>query len=331
MRVAIIGAGNWGTHLVRNFCELLGEDDVIVSDHEEERLKKVKEHHPGIAVTQDFGSLLADVEIEAVVIATPVITHFALAKEALEAGKHVLVEKPIAMRVEEAKELIDLADREGRTLMVDHLLEYHLAVEEMKRWIDSGELGEIYYLYSQRVNLGVVRTEENALWSLGPHDISVFLYLLEQEPLRVSAHGKVYLQRDQGIEDVVFLSLEFANGVIAHAHLSWLDPHKIRKITLVGNRRTMVFDDMAREKLKVFNRRVERAVGGFQLYMGEANTIELESEEEPLKRMARHFLESIKDNTEPRSDGRDGLRVLRVLAAAQRSLVEGGKPVKLEA
>jgi predicted dehydrogenase len=327
MKVAVIGAGNWGQHLVRNFCALLGEGDVLVSDLDEGRLKEAKEHHPGIAVTQDLDGLLTDGGLDAVVVATPSATHFALAKQALLAGKHVLVEKPISLRLNEAEELIELADRQGRRLMVDHLLEYHPAVEDMKRRVDSGELGEIYYFYSQRLNLGVVRTEENALWSLGPHDISVFLYLLKQEPLRVTAHGGVYLQR--GIEDVVFLDLEFPDGVIAHAHLSWLDPQKVRRITIVGSKRMIIFDDTAQEKLTLFDRRVEWRGGGFRLHAGEAHAIELKSEE-PLNRMTGHFLESIKNSITPRSDGRDGLRVLRVLAAAQRSLEGRGRPVMVE-
>lgn len=330
-KLAVVGIGNWGKNHLRTFVSLLGENCVIACDTDTGCLERAQAQYPQLETTTQIGDVLGNSSIDAVVIATPAVTHFDLAKKALEAGKHVLVEKPIALRVEEAEELIELADHQCRRLMVDHLLEYHPAVEEMKQCIDRGELGEIYYLYSQRLNLGVIRTEENALWSLGPHDLSVILYLLGKEPARVSAHGSAYLQKESGIHDVVFLNLGFPDGVIAHAHLSWLDPHKIRKITAVGNRKTVVFDDMAREKLKVFDKRVERTVGGFQLYVGEDNTVELESEEEPLKRMARHFLESIKDNTRPRSDGRDGLRVLRVLAAAQRSLEEGGKPVRLEA
>ncbi len=330
MRVAIVGAGNWGKHLLRNFCELLGEEDVIVSDIDEKRLKEAKAQHVGIVVTQDFDNLLMDRRIDAVVIATPVVTHFELAKKALEAGKHVLVEKPISLDIDEAMELVKLARRTGRTLMVDHLLEYHPVVEEMKRRIDSGEFGEIYYLYCQRLNLGVIRTEENALWSVGPHDISVILYLLGKEPIRVSAHGGVYLQKEEGIDDVVFLNLEFNNGVRAHSHLSWLNPCKIRKITVIGSEKMMVFDDLAPEKLKIFDRRAERVEGGFQLHAGGTYAIEFNLEEEPLKRMATHFLESIKDNTAPRSDGRDGLQVLQVLAAAQRSLEKGGRTVEPE-
>lgn len=328
MKVAIVGAGNWGKNLVRVFCEALGEESVTVCDLDRERLQAIKERHLQVLLNKDLGAVLADRGVEAVVIATPAVTHFELAKRALSAGKHVLVEKPLAMEISQAEALIELAEQVDRRLMVDHLLEYHPAVEELKRLIQEGEFGRIYCLYSQRLNLGVVRAEENALWSLGPHDISVFLYLLGQEPLRVSAHGGSYLQRE--IEDLVFLSLEFPQGVMAHAHLSWLDPYKIRKITVVGSKKMMVFDDTAQDKLLLFDRRADQVEGGFQLHTRETHAIELKSEEEPLKRMATHFLESIQNNIRPRSDGQDGLRVLRVLTAAQRSLEGGGRPVSLE-
>lgn len=329
MRVAIIGTGNWGRNHVRVFAELLGAANVIACDLDRRRLQTLQEHHPDVQVTSNLELVMADQGVEATVIATPAATHFSLAKQALEAGKHVLVEKPMALKLDEAERLIELADREDRKLMVDHLLEYHPAVEKLKELVWEGELGQIYHLYSERLNLGVIRTEENALWSLGPHDISAFLYLLGKEPLRVSAHGGVYLQRAQGIEDVVFLDLEFADGVLAHAHLSWLGPQKVRKVVLVGSRRMAVFNDASQERLKIYDKGAERDDGGFRLRVGGIRMIELPAEE-PLQRMARHFLNSIENDAIPRSDGQDGLRVLRVLTAAQRSLEEGGKPIELE-
>lgn len=329
MKVAIVGTGNWGKNHVRVFAELLGAANVIACDLDRGRLKAVQERHPDVQVTTDLEPILADEKVKAVVIATPAATHFSLAKQALEADKHVLVEKPLALELAEAQSLIELAAARDRRLMVDHLLEYHPAVERLKELVQEGELGQIYYLYSERLNLGVIRTEENALWSLGPHDISIFLYLLGEEPLRVSAHGGAYLQRAQGIEDTVFLDLEFADGVLAHAHLSWLDPQKVRRVVLVGSRRMAIFDDMAQERLRIYDKGAERDDGGLRLRAGDARTIELPPEE-PLRRMAEHFLRSIEGNTAPRSDGRDGLRVLRVLAAAQRSLEEGGRPVEPE-
>lgn len=331
MRIGIVGAGNWGRNLVRVFCDLLGEESVIVCDVERKRLQTIGERHPGVALTEDLEALMADRRVEAVAIATPAVTHFELARQALISGRHVLVEKPLAMELAQAEELIALAEREDRRLMVDHLLEYHPAVETLKRLVDEGELGELLYLYSRRLNLGVIRTEENALWSLGPHDISVFLYLLGREPLRVSARGGAYLQREEAIEDVVFLDLEFAGGIRAHTHLSWLDPQKVRQLVLVGSRRMAVFDDaaQAQEKLKLYDYSAARGEGGWQARLASGRTIVL-SPEEPLRLMARHFLDSIGRGFMPRSDGRDGLRVLRVLAAAQRSLEEGGRPIEVE-
>ena len=328
MKVAIVGTGNWGKNHVRVLAELLGEANVIACDLDRGRLKAIQERHPNVQVAPNLEPVLADQGVAAVVIATPAATHFSLAKQALEAGKHVLVEKPLALELAEAQSLIEFARARDRKLMVDHLLEYHPAVERLKELVQEGELGEIYYLYSQRLNLGVIRTEENALWSLGPHDISVFLYLLGKEPLRVSAHGGAYLQRAQGIKDVVFLDLEFADGVLAHAHLSWLDPQKVRRVVLVGSRRMAIFDDMARERLRIYDKGVEWDDGGLRLRAGGARPIELPTEE-PLRRMAEHFLRSIEGDAAPRSDGRDGLRVLQVLAAAQRSLEEGGRTVAL--
>jgi len=325
-KIAILGVGNWGKNLARNFCEILGEQDVTICDSDKERLEAMKRKYPGVKTEGDFESLVSNEKIQAVAVATPAVTHFQLAKRALQEGKHVLVEKPLAMEIDEAVDLINLAKEKNKTLMVDHLLEYHPAVEEMKRRIDSGELGQIYYAYGQRVNLGVVRTKENALWSLGPHDISVLLYLLGEEPKRVSAHGGVYLQKEENIEDVVFLDLEFAGSLRAHSHLSWLDPHKIRKMTVVGDREMMVFDDMeSRDKLKIFDKGAEeKNEGRFNVRFGDVHIPNIELAE-PLKRMCLHFLDCVENGKRPRSDGYDGLRVLKVLDAAQRSLDSGGK------
>jgi predicted dehydrogenase len=327
-KLALVGTGNWGKNLVRNFCELLGAQNVTVCDTDEKTLETIGTKHPGVKTTADFERLVSDEAIQALVIATPAITHFQLAKRALQKGKHVLVEKPIAMEISQAIELINLAEKQSRVLMVDHLLEYHPAVEQMRQRIDSGELGQIYYAYGQRVNLGVVRTEENALWSLGPHDISVLLYLLGQEPKRVSAHGGIYLQKEKHIEDVVFLDLEFTDNLRAHSHLSWLDPHKIRKMTIVGDRAMMVFDDMeSRNKLQIFDKGAQLTnQGGFHVRFGDVYMPNVELAE-PLRKMCTHFLDCVAAGKQPRSNGYDGLRVLKVLDAAQRSLESGGKPM----
>lgn len=316
-KLAVVGVGNWGKNLLRNFSLLLGEERVIACDTDVKRLQELHPHYRKLKAVSDFSALLDDAQVDAVVIATPVVTHFELARQALLAGKHAFVEKPIALRSAEAQELIDLAEHKKRVLMVDHLLEYHPAVERLKQIIHNGDLGDLFYLYSQRLNLGVIRTEENALWSLTPHDISVMLYLLEKEPVRVHAHGACYLQED--IEDMVFVTLEFPNEIVGHIHASWLDPQKIRTLVVVGSKKMAIFDDTAQQKLVLLNKFATRGDRGFVLHDEGAHVEPIEAQE-PLQRACEHFLLCIGRGEQPRSDGRDGLRVLRVLEAAQRSL-----------
>lgn len=324
-RLAVVGAGGWGRNLVRNFVEILGADRVTVCDANAGTLAA---QPPGVRKESDFDRALSDAE--AVVIATPAPTHFALAHRALKAGKHVLVEKPISLTSEEARTLADEARRADRRLMVDHLLLYHPAVREMKRIVEAGTLGDLYYLYGQRLNLGVVRTVENALWSLGSHDVSVFLHLVDAKPVSVSAHGAVYLQKDRGIEDVAFLHLTFANGVQAHTHVSWLDPHKVRRFTVVGSERMLVFDDMlSEEKLVVHNRRMEKPSTGRYVFREVESSTKHVEEREPVREMCTHFIECVRDGREPISGPDNGLAVLRVLESAQRSILEGGRAVEL--
>ncbi|MFN3487444.1 MAG: Gfo/Idh/MocA family protein, partial [Planctomycetota bacterium] len=211
-----MGVGNWGKNLLRNFCALLGEERVIACDTDLKRLQELRSQYPNLEIVSKFSVLLENSRVDALVIATPVVTHYELTHQALLAGKHVFVEKPMALRSAEAQELIELAQQKRCVLMVDHLLEYHPAIEQLKKIVQNGDLGDIFYLYSQRLNLGVIRTEENALWSLTPHDISVMLYLLEQEPVRVHAHGACYLQKD--IDDMVFVTLEFRDKILGHIH-----------------------------------------------------------------------------------------------------------------
>ena len=323
MKIAILGAGNWGKNHVRVFCELLNEKNIIVYDSDTSRREAMKAAYPSVSLSSE--PVLSDVDV--VVIATPAVTHYALAREALLAGRHVLVEKPIAMTSQEAEELVVLAEERDRILMVDHLLEYHPAVQGLKDLVDQGRLGRLLHLSSQRLNLGVIRSEENALWSLAPHDISVMLYLLEEEPVEVAAYGGVYLQ--PGIEDVAFLTLRFPSGALGHVHVSWLNPVKTRRLSVVGDRRMAVFDDTAEEKLLLFDRRAEKSEGVFRLHHGEAEAAPLASKE-PLRAMAETFLRSVETGTPPPSDGRDGLRVVRVLEAAQRSMEQGGKLVRTD-
>jgi len=325
-KLAVVGVGNWGKNLLRNFCALLGEERVIACDTDSKRLQELRAQYSKLQTASDFSALLENELIGALVIATPVVTHYELARQALLAGRHVFVEKPIALRSVEARELIDLAEKKKCVLMVDHLLEYHPAIEQLKKIVQNSDLGDIFCLYSQRLNLGVIRTEENVLWSLTPHDISVMLYLLEREPVRVQAHGASYLQKD--IHDMVFITLEFPKKILGHIHASWLDPQKIRKLVVIGSKKMAVFDDTSSTKLTVFNKYAARSEGRFLPRDEGASIISVENRE-PLQVACEHFLRCIERGERPRSDGHDGLRVLRVLEAAQRSLDSQGMALEL--
>ncbi len=333
--VGVVGLGYWGPNLARNFARLPGARLVWLCDLDEANLARVDGLYPGARLTRDLDDLLRDPALDAVVVATSVPTHYPLGKRVLEAGKHVFIEKPVALRASEAAELARLADERGLTLMVGHLLEYHPAVTRMKELVDAGELGRLYYAYSHRLNLGKVRADENALWSLAPHDISVLNFLTGEEPEEVSARGECYLQDD--VEDVVFGYIRYANGVVAHVHVSWLDPHKSRKITLVGERKMMVFDDMETErKLTIYDKGATTTRAKYDSY-GEFVTLHFGDihiprigNEEPLRVECQHFVDAVREGRRPRSDGRDGLNVVRVLEAMERSLREGGRPVRLE-
>jgi predicted dehydrogenase len=329
-KIAVIGCGNWGQNLVRNFCKILGNNRVVLYDEQVDRLKHFAVQYPGLTIMESLESIWADSNIVGVAIATPTVTHAAIAKLALISGKHVLVEKPLATSTDDAKELCELAQKAQRSLVVDHLLLFHPAVQEIEQRLATGELGDLYYLYSQRLNLGVVRSEENALWSLAPHDIAVAIRLLGRNPVRVYAHGGVYLQTDLGIEDVVFVTLIFPDGQVANLHLSWLDPDKVRKITLVGSRKMAIFDDMEpRDKLRLYDKGVTLVDGrSAQVRYGDVSIPNVPLLE-PLERVCTHFLECIEGGETSISDGWLGLEVVRVLTAAQKSLELGGKPVEL--
>ena len=331
IRLAIVGLGYWGPNLLRNFDQLRDCEVMFSCDLNDANLRRIKEQYPYVQITNDYNALVANPQIDAIVVATSAVTHYDLVKKALLHNKHVFVEKPLTMNFEHAVELVELASRVDRKLMVGHLMEYHPAIEKLKEIIQSGELGEIYYLYSQRVNLGKIRKDENALWSFAPHDLSIIMYLLDMEPESVSARGQAYLQ--EGIEDVAFVNLQFPNKIMAQIQLSWLDPHKIRKTTVVGSKKMAVFDDMeATEMLKIYDKGVT-SNGQFASF-GEALSLRFGDISipyikmtEPLKLECQHFLNCIKNNQTPRSDGRDGLRVVKVLQAAQESLDKSGMPV----
>ncbi len=303
-------------------------------DPDPDRWEKIAGLYAGTRFTRSFEELLEDDALDAVAIEAPDSVNAPLARQALRAGKDVFVEKPLALSPSDAEQLVALAGETDRVLMVGHLLEYHPAVARLKEIVDSGELGEIFYVYAHRLNLGIVRRDENALWSLGPHDLSVVMLLLGQEPLEVQAIGRSYL--GSGVEDVVFGTLRFAGGELAHLHLSWLDPHKVRKLTVVGGEKMAVFDDMSRdEKLRIYDKGVERPEyephGKYMdLRFGDVLVPHIPNVE-PLKLECEHFIECVLERRRPLSDGRSGLRVVRALGALQRSLDSGGRTVSLEA
>jgi len=334
LTVGIVGAGYWGKNLVRNFGTVERCNLKYVCDLNEELLSSQKRSFPFITTTTDLDVLLSDDDVEAVVVATDVPSHFSIARRALEAGKHAYVEKPLTLNASDGKILVELAKKKRLKLMVGHLLEYHPAVNYLKAMIENGRLGRPYYMYTHRVNLGVIRQNENAWWSLAPHDISVICYLIDSAPLSVTASGQCYLQ--EGIEDVVFATITFADGKIAHIHCSWLDPHKIRKMTVVGSEKMATFDDMqANEKVRVYdkaaamNNDVNTYAEIISLRFGDI-VIPKVPGGEPLALECKHFIDCVLDDKPVRSDGPDGLRVVRILEAGQRSLKNNSEPVSPE-
>ncbi len=331
--LAIAGIGAWGKNLLRNFYNLSGGRLVLACDPDENRLAYAKANYVGLETTTNYDDILKRDDIEGVVLATPPAEHYRMAMGAIEAGKDVFVEKPLVLSVADGEKLVTAAEKANRILMVGHIMVYHPATIYLKSLIDEGELGRIYYLYASRVNLGKVREIENSLWSFAPHDISIILYLLEKDPVRVTATGAAYLQ--PGIEDVVFTTLHFGDGTMAHIHVSWLDPHKDRKLVIVGSKKMASFDDVqASEKIRLYDKGVDTRQDyesyGEHLYMrtGEIRIPQVKSSE-PLAEECRHFLQCMEKREKPRSDGVEGLRVLRVLDAAQKSLEAGGAPVNL--
>jgi predicted dehydrogenase len=332
LTVAVVGAGYWGKNLVRNFATAKRCTLKYVCDKNEKLLAAEKKKFPFIETSINVDDVLNDSEVDAVVIATDVPTHFEIVQKSLQAGKHTYVEKPMTSKASEAKVLVELAKQNGLKLMVGHLLEYHPAVNYLKDAIDRGQLGEPYYVYTQRVNLGIVRQDENAWWSLAPHDISIICYLIGSEPISVTAHGQCYLQKD--IEDVVFATIKFEDGKMANVHCSWLDPHKIRKVTVVGSDSMMTFDDMeATEKIRMYDK---GAAIKHDITTSYADIISLRFGDivipkipsgEPLSLEIKHFIDCVLDGTPIRSDGIEGLRVVRVLEAGQKSLKSNGEAV----
>jgi predicted dehydrogenase len=321
IRVGVVGLGYWGPNLARNFAAISGCELAWCCDGSETACERWAPAFPGTRITAAVEDLLADPDLDAVVLATPVPTHGPLAERVLAAGKHCFVEKPLAYTVEEAERAVAAADAAGRILMVGHLLVYHPGVQKLHEIAESGELGDIHYIYSHRLNLGQLRTDENALWSLGAHDVSVVLHLAGEDPHLVEARGEAYTR--PGVEDVVFAFMRFPSGVAAHLHLSWLDPHKTRAFTVVGSRRMATFDDMALErKVTVYDKGFDEVVHSYGEYITRSGDIHSPriANREPLRIECEHFVDCIREGRRPRSDGEAGLRVVRVLAALQESL-----------
>jgi predicted dehydrogenase len=328
VRIGVAGLGYWGPNLARNFDAIPGCELSWCCDRSEAALGRVAERFQGVRLTGDLTELLSDPELDAVALATPVPTHGTLAARVLEAGKHCFVEKPLAQSVAEAERAVAAARESGRVLMVGHLLEYHPGVQKLKELASSGELGEIYYIYGNRLNLGKLRADENALWSLGAHDVSVVLHLADEEPLEAVAHGESYVR--PGVQDVVFCFLRFPSGLSAHLHLSWLDPHKERRFTVVGSRRMATFDDMALEgKVTIYDKGFDEDSRGYGEYITRSGDIFSPRipNVEPLRLECEHFVECLLTGQRPRSDGESGLRVVRVLEQLQQSLGAAGEVV----
>ena len=321
MRLGVAGLGYWGPNLARNFAALPGCELAWLCDADPAAAERVAARFPGVSSTSDFDDLLEDAELDAIVLATPVPTHADLAVRVLEAGKHCFVEKPLAIDVVAAERAVAAARDAGRVLMVGHLLEYHPAVAKLKAVADAGDLGDIHYIYSNRLNLGKLRADENALWSLGAHDVSVVLLLAGEEPCEVEARGESYIKA--GVEDVVFAFLRFPSGLAAHLHLSWLDPHKERRFTVVGSRRMATFDDMELErKVTVYDKGFDEDASSYGEYItrsGDTWSPRVPNRE-PLRIECEHFVECVREGRTPQSDGASGLRVVRVLEALQQRL-----------
>jgi predicted dehydrogenase len=325
LRAGVIGCGYWGPNLIRNFIQLRESDVTWVADLDEMRLKRMQELYPTVKTTKDCREIISDPQVDIVAIATPVHTHYRLAREALAHHKNVLVEKPLAASVREAEELVDLAASQKCKLMVGHTFLYTSAVRKMKEIIESGELGEIYYINSQRLNLGLFQQDINVIWDLGPHDISIILYLLGNEPISVSAIGTSHI--NPAIEDIAILTLKFAENLVAFIQCSWLDPDKIRRMTVVGSKKMIVYDDVQpTEKIRIYDKSVQKpkhydtfAEFHYSYKYGDIVIPKIDGSE-PLRTQLSHFIECINQDTTPLSDGINGLQVVRILEAAERSL-----------
>ena len=335
MKLAVIGCGYWGPNLVRNFVQSNKVKEMICCDLDPKRLARMKNLYPSVATTTNYEELLNMDDLKAVIIATPVKYHHPIAKDFLARGKHVYIEKPFTHSFESALELVQLAEEKKTKLMVGHTFEYTAAVNKIKEIVQSGELGKILYISCIRVNLGLFQQDINVVWDLAPHDLSTIMYIMEETPISVNCQGKAHFK--SGIEDVATTTLNFKNGLIAFIHSSWLDPNKIRKTTIVGSRKMLVYDDIEpQEKIKIYDKGVEippyyDTFAEFQLSYRYGDIYSPRIEDyEPLKKLSEHFLDCITDGRQPHTDGKNGLRVVSILEAASKSIKQSGKAVSIK-
>lgn len=334
LRIAVIGCGYWGPNFIRNFAQFPGVQMKVACDLNKERLRHISQLYPFVETTTSLDTIVQDPTIDAAVVATPVTQHHPISKKLLEAGKHVLVEKPMASSIAEAEDLIETADRRGLILMTGHTFLYTAAVNKMKELISSGELGHVYYINTTRVNLGLFQEDINVVWDLAPHDVSILNYILGSTPEAISAQGQAYIQ--SGIEDVAFLHLRYPGDIIAHTHVSWLNPDKIRRTTVVGSKKMLVYDDVSTlEKIRVYDKGVTvqphyDTFGEFQLSyrFGDIYTPRLD-DSEPLKNECQHFVQCVLKREVPRSNGVSGLAVVEVMERACESLRRNGEQLAI--
>jgi predicted dehydrogenase len=336
LRVGVIGCGYWGPNLIRNFSQLRDSEVTTCADLAEGRLAHMRTLYPQVKTTREYGSVVSDPNIDAVVVATPPSTHFEIAIKALDAGKHVFVEKPLATSVADCEALLAKSKKKNLVLMVGHTFLYTAAVNKIKDLVKSGELGDIFYINTTRVNLGIFQEDINVLWDLAPHDVSILNYILDSKPEEVAAHGHSYIRRR--VEDIAFLHLKYPKSIVAHVHVSWLNPNKIRETTVVGSKKMLVYDDVSSlEKIRIYDKGVTvlphyDTFGEFQLsYRFGDIFIPRLDDSEPLKVACQHFIDCVKSGLEPRSSGQHGLEVVRVIEAANRSLANSGAVITLRA
>jgi predicted dehydrogenase len=340
INVAVVGVGYWGPNLVRNLVQVNDLNIAVLCDLDQKKAEGLKKRFcQNAQLVQDYKEIVKERNVDAVIIATPIRTHFTLGEFFLSAGKHVFIEKPLAYTVRECQSLISLAKKNKCVLMVGHVFEYNAAVHKVKEYLVRNEIGKLFYICSQRVNLGRIQNDINALWSFAPHDISIINYWLEQEPVRVSSKGFSFL--NTGIEDVVFLTLEYPDGVGVHLHLAWLDPRKIRLMTLIGSKKMLVYDDVSLDsKIQIYDKGIDRldeflkapesfAEFQFQIRSGDVVIPTLQFSE-PLQTECKHFVDCIKNGLRPLTDGENGLRVVRVLEGAEKSLKRDGQFIDLK-